>query len=82
MHFYSLIYKFVVFALAWIGGLHLYCGFFQPQRKENIMEIIADFAVATLGTAALAAAVYALSPLLAVMTLPVLAPVAFMNLRA
>ena len=46
------------------------------------METIADFAAATLGTAALAAAVYAVSPLLAVMTLPVLAPVALMNLRA
>ena len=46
------------------------------------MEIIADLAAATLGTAALAAAVYAISPLLAVMTLPVLAPVAFMDIRA
>jgi len=46
------------------------------------METLADFAVATIGTAALVAGVYALSPLLAVVTLPVLAPLAFMNLRA
>jgi len=46
------------------------------------MELIADFAAATLGTVALAVAAYAISPLLAVMALPVIAPIAFMAIRA
>jgi len=45
------------------------------------METIANFAASTLGTVALAMAVYAISPLLAVMTLPVIAPIAFMNIN-